>query len=116
MRIVRAVAMLLVRAIVHRREAHAGYAPTRPSAARQRRSGRSAATVKAGQQRCERANPESDRAGDRAAGPGVLKDRVLRPEAREAKPPPASMPTPVIASVPITITQKVIGISFRSAP
>ena len=32
------------------------------------------------------------------------------------KPPPASRPTPVIASVPITMTQKVIGIFFRSAP
>jgi hypothetical protein len=39
---------------------------------------------------------------------------------KPAKPSPpipvTSTPTPVMASVPITITQKVIGISFRSAP
>ena len=42
--------------------------------------------VEAGQQRRERAEPEGDRARHRAAGPGALEDRVLRPEAGEADP------------------------------
>ena len=59
--------------------------------------------------------PEGDaRRGTDAAGEGALEDRVLRPEAGEAERP--KMPTPVIASVPAIITQKVSGISFRSAP
>ena len=59
--------------------------------------------------------PEGDLPGLRAAGPGALEDRILRPEAGEPD-TAANDPTPVIASVPITITQKVIGISFLSAP
>ena len=43
--------------------------------------------------------------------------RIASFDQKPAKPipPAASTPTPVIASVPITITEKVIGISFRSA-
>ena len=42
--------------------------------------------------------------------------RIASFDQKPAKPTAARRPTPVIASVPTTITQKVIGISFRSAP
>ena len=42
--------------------------------------------------------------------------RIASLDQKPAKPATPMIPTPVIASVPMTITQKVIGISFRRPP
>src|SRR5438270_3687898 len=85
MRIVRAVAVLLVRTLVFAMERVLDMLRRGPARLAEEGQENETPGIETGQQRRERTDPERDRARDRAARPGAFDDRVLRPEAGETE-------------------------------